>query len=357
MEQLERAGVRPPRMLTVAITGSCNLECTHCLVESGPRSATRHQPAEAVQRLVAEFAALGGQGVLFTGGEPLSHPRWRDILAAACRQPTFHTVGLQTNGVLLNRARVAALQALDFEGLSLQVSLDGASARTHDAVRGPGTFARTLEALQRLSEAGLGRRVTLAFTEMRHNMEDLPALLDLVHALGLRSLVAGTLVDDGRAAQTGLLPPGPHQYADLLRRYHADARFRSLYREHGRLSAIEWWEGRLGGHVECCTFAEHPYVSAEGRLYPCALCHADDFSAPGAFERPRREALLDAAPRWARLVALRRERHGRLVPCQGCVGERLCAGGCMGRAYAASGDFFAVEDRCELRKAVYGWNA
>jgi hypothetical protein len=27
----------------------------------------------------------------------------------------------------------------------------------------------------------------------------------------------------------------------------------------------------------------------------------------------------------------------------------------MGRAHAASGDLLAVEDRCELRRAVYGW--
>jgi radical SAM protein with 4Fe4S-binding SPASM domain len=355
LENLKRAGLRPPKTLTVAITGTCNLKCTHCLVEAGPQAATRHVPAEKVVGLASDLAALGGEGIVLTGGEPLAHPRWRDILRTCCSQPGLKKVGLQTNGALLGQRQVEALRALAFEGLSIQISLDGSSPATHDLVRGPGTFVRTLEGIRRLQAAGLAGRVTIAFTEMEHNMGDIPALLELVDGLGLRALVGGTLVEDGRAAETGVAPPTPEQYRDLLDRFHADTHFQELYGRYGKIAAIEWWKGRFSPASGCCTFVENPYVTADGNIYPCALCHAPEFVVGGAHDKPLREVLLDGVPVWAGLLEVSRARPDQLAACQGCVGKLHCAGGCMGRAQAACGTFLAVEDRCEQRKAVYEW--
>jgi MoaA/NifB/PqqE/SkfB family radical SAM enzyme len=202
-----RAGVRPPTAITVAITGRCNLLCDHCWVESGTRASAGHVPAEAVIRLAERFAALGGDTIWITGGEPLAHPSWAAILAGCCAQRTLRTVGLQTNGTLVDDDAVEALRALPRRKLLVQVSLDGESARTHDRVRGRRSFDATMRGLGRLAAAGLGKRTRIAFTEMRHNMEDIPELLRLVDDLGLEGLVGGTFVRAGRAAHTGLEPP------------------------------------------------------------------------------------------------------------------------------------------------------
>lgn len=346
---------RGPRALTVAITGVCNLACRHCLVEAGPRAEPRHVSVEVIRRLARELAAAGGEELWLTGGEPLLHPRWEEILAACCRGASLRTVGVQTNGALLGGAQVGALRALRFDGLRIQVSLDGGSAATHDRVRGRGSFERTLEGLRRLAAAGLGPHVTLAFTEMRHNMEELPALLALAEALDARRVVSGTLVGLGRAARGRLAPPTPEQYGALLARYHADRRFRERYAERGELAAIEWWKGRDEPGGDCCLLADHPYVTADGTVYPSALCRAEEFAVHGALDAPLAEILAAGEPPWARLRELERRRRGSLAACLDCAGRAHCGGGCMGRAHAASGDLLAVEDRCELRRAVYGW--
>lgn len=348
-----RAGPIRPRALTLAITGRCNLRCRHCLVESGPDSGLGHVAAETAMRVVRELAALGGEEIWLTGGEPLGHPRWSEILASCGRQG-FRIVGLQTNGVLLGEPQVEILRELQLEALQIQVSLDGASPLTHDLVRGPGSFAGALAGIRRLAAAGLAGRVTIAFTEMRHNMEDLAPLLELVAALGLGRLRSATLVRSGRAASEPVAPPEPVQVEALLDRYLRDARFRALVERHGEIAAIEWWRNRSSPGTCCCTLGEHPYLAADGTIAPCALMRAEEFAVSGWPGKPLAVALGEGQASWSRLEALRRERPARLLDCRGCPGELHCAGGCMGRAHASSGELISVEDRCALRRAVYG---
>lgn len=350
-----RAGLRPPRALTVAITGACNLRCRHCWVEAGRRTSAGHAPLGMVVGLVDGLAALGGDTIWISGGEPLSHPDWLTILAHGCAQPSFRAVGLQTNGVLLDQASVARLRALPADKLHIQVSLDGASPRTHDRVRGKGSFADTMAGTARLVAAGLGGRTAIAFTEMDHNMEDVPALLELADRLGLAAVVGGTLLKDGSAARSALAPPGPAQYRALVSLYHADARFRELYERYGRFSAVEWWKGRSGARGDPCTFLDHPYVSAEGKMFPCRLCHADQFAVSGAFEKPFEVVLGELIPKCRRLAQLARWRPPTLAGCEACPAKVQCDGGCMGRAHASCGTLAAAEDRCQLRKAVHAW--
>jgi MoaA/NifB/PqqE/SkfB family radical SAM enzyme len=81
----------------------------------------------------------------------------------------------------------------------------------------------------------------------------------------------------------------------------------------------------------------------------------DKLAAKDVFHRPLDEVLLEVLPLWAELPALNRRRSVELAPCKECPGRLHCASGCMGRAYAATGDFMSVEDRCALRKSVYLW--
>jgi radical SAM protein with 4Fe4S-binding SPASM domain len=307
-----------------------------------------------VLHLVDGFAALGGDTIWITGGEPLTHPAWPAILSHCCAQPSVRAVGLQTNGGLLDEACVARLRALPTAKLHIQVSLDGTSARTHDRVRGRGSFADTMTGMARLVAAGLGGRTAIAFTEMRHNMEDVPELLRLVDRLRLRAVVGGTLVKDGNAARNALEPPTPAQYRVLLSLFHGDARFRELYERYGTFSAIEWWKGRSGSRGDPCACLHHPYVSAEGKMYPCRLCHADRFAVTDAFEKTFPVALDEAIAKSRELVRLARSRS---LECQRCPARLPCAGGCMGRALATGGNLAAPEDRCALRRAVQLWEA
>jgi radical SAM protein with 4Fe4S-binding SPASM domain len=352
LQQLNLAGFRPPGILTLSITGACNLACCHCWVRAGEASSHAHVPLATLRRLVKEFADIGGDGVRITGGEPLCHPHWLDIVQYSCSQG-FKTVALQTNAMLLKDGHLAALRELDFPGLSIQVSLDGATPRTHDLVRGEGAFSGALQGIMKLVQEGLARRVSLFFTEMRHNLGEIPELLNFADSMGIGSVSTGSMVLCGRASETSLVaPPEVEQYLSLLERYDRDVHFRELYKKIGSVAALEWRSGdaiRQG----CCTFIENPYLTPSGSLYPCLLCHADEYSVGGVFEKGLAAAIAEGVPLWSSLLRISRRRSEEITACRDCPGKPFCAGGCMGRAWGSCGNLLAADDRCSVRRAVY----
>jgi radical SAM protein with 4Fe4S-binding SPASM domain len=356
LDAIRRSGLKCPNSVTLMITAGCNLSCLHCWPESGPNEAVCPVPSDNLKRLIGEFVVLGAESICVTGGEPLTHPDWLDILTFSCKQAGLKSVCLQTNGTLLTEIEADTLSSIKFEGLTIQVSLDGARPLTHDRVRGHGSFERAFMGLKLLAEAGLGQKTVVAFTEMEHNFSELPDLLKLLEELGIGRLVSGTIVRGGRACRTNALaPPTPAQYRSLLDVYEADPEFRSRYQRLGNIAPIEWFKGKSYPSAEHCTCIERPYISADGVMYPCLMLPLETFGAQGVYHRPVKDVILQAIPVWAGLMHLNQRRSAEILECNSCSGKLHCAGGCMGRAYASTGHFVSVEDRCLLRKAVYAW--
>ncbi len=351
LDILAAKGLRLPKTLTLAITGACNLKCAHCWVEAGPSGQAAHVPTAALRRLIREFAALGGAGIRLTGGEPLCHPDWLDLLQWA-RKLGFANLSLQTNAMLVDEKAAVALQGLDFPGLCLQVSLDGATASSHDLIRGQGAFAGALAGVRRLADRGLARRISLFFTEMQHNLLELPALLELAEALGVGSVTTGALVLCGRAAENNpAAPPDLGQYQRLLDAYQADPHFRARYAKLGTTAPLEWLTQKASA-AQGCNFAENPYLTSSGMLFPCVLCHAEDYAVSGVWEKNLAAAFAEGAPLWSALLQTSRSRAAGISACRDCPEQATCGGGCMGRAWGSCGDFMATDDRCALRQAI-----
>lgn len=353
IRRLDEAGLKPPRAATLAVTNRCNLSCRHCWPDSGPDEKAPVVPVDQVLRLVDGFAALGTEKLVITGGEPLTHPDWFDMLSFACTRPGIREVRLQTNAILITPACVDALLSLKDRGLVIQTSLEGAAAASHDRVRGAGSFELTLRGLRLLEQSGMAPQLSITFTEMGHNFEEIPDLLKLADDMGIGQFVTGTLVQGGRAAQPGgIAPPSPAQYERLLARYQDDETFRDRYHRIANIAALEWFLAPAAADT-CCTFIETPYVTAGGNLYPCVMLHADDFAAKGVYARSLTSAISEKIDAWSGLQQISRSRLTRLAACGDCPDYQGCGAGCMGRAYSAHGDFLSVEDRCRLRKAVY----
>ena len=137
----------------------CNLRCDYCCVRSSPTAPRRELGLERVQQIAREAAELGVKEIFVTGGEPFLLEDIDEILiACAAAAPTT----VLTNGMLFTGRRGEALQALPRDRIVLQISLDSATPERHDLHRGPGTWARTREGIQRARE--LGFRVRLAAT-------------------------------------------------------------------------------------------------------------------------------------------------------------------------------------------------
>jgi uncharacterized radical SAM superfamily Fe-S cluster-containing enzyme len=137
----------------------CNLRCDYCCVRSSPTVPRRELGLGRVQRIAREAAELGVKEIFVTGGEPfLLEDIGEILLCCGAAAPTT----VLTNGMLFSGRRVESLKALPRDRIVLQISLDSATPDLHDLHRGPGTWARTREGIQRAREQGF--RVRLAAT-------------------------------------------------------------------------------------------------------------------------------------------------------------------------------------------------
>jgi MoaA/NifB/PqqE/SkfB family radical SAM enzyme len=158
----------------------CNLRCSYCVARSGPRAERRGLALYAFRRLVDEAAAAGITELFVTGGEPFMLPDIGERLAyAAARIPTT----VLTNAMLFHGRRLETLRSLVGLDLRFQVSLDGADAATHDAYRGEGSWAKTLEGIATLK--ALGCTVVVGSTATPVNRDRLDALRTFVAGLGI----------------------------------------------------------------------------------------------------------------------------------------------------------------------------
>lgn len=180
----------------------CNLGCQFCY-EQPMRDAGNLGPA---YDLAAMKATLASEGVEFTifGGEPLLVPLpdleelWR------FGYERYHKNGVQTNGVLISDAHIAAFRRWN---VYVGVSIDG-PGELND-MRRAGTLQATREAtekscanLERLLAEGIGCSLIVTIYKTNASAARLPQLLDWLRNLtakGLRSIRVHTLELDWKA--------------------------------------------------------------------------------------------------------------------------------------------------------------
>ncbi|MCS7160476.1 MAG: radical SAM protein [Gemmatales bacterium] len=157
------------------ITGTlCNLACRHCFISCSPHNHTfGFIPRAQVEEALAESVALGVKEYYFTGGEPFLHP---DIVPLVCQALRLGPVTILTNATVLRDDWLRELAHAERESLyslEFRVSLDGYEAERNDAVRGAGTFARTMQGVRRLLEHGFLPVITVAHVEEELSPETL----------------------------------------------------------------------------------------------------------------------------------------------------------------------------------------
>ncbi len=131
------------------LTYACNLRCSHCYMY---KAAVHDRPLSLSEYRVL-FHGLNMQGVksvTFSGGEPLLHPLFRDLVLAA-KDHSF-TVTVLSNGTLWNEDLLSfAKDYID----EVQISVDGIDEDSCSHVRGPMVFNKAVETAVALANAGV----------------------------------------------------------------------------------------------------------------------------------------------------------------------------------------------------------
>ena len=186
---------RAPLFFAWQLTNRCTARCLACCEESGPDRAwrdelTRSEALDVTQSIID----IGIPFVAFGGGEPLGVPHsWEifDRLAAA-----GVALKLETDGSRIDDAAADHLAALAVE--CIQISIDGATAATHERSRPGQSFAGAVGAMKRLVARGMTPQ--FVFVPNRFNIGEIVAAWDLAADLGCGAFITGPLMRLGRAA-------------------------------------------------------------------------------------------------------------------------------------------------------------
>ena len=188
----------------------CNLVCTYCLTESGPKVARRELDPATMLDLAREAKELGFTGVGVTGGEPFLVPEMPELLVELSR---VLPVLVLTNGTLFQRALLERMRPLADADVIVQISLDHPEPEANDRMRGPENFRKVVEAVPQLRRRGI--RVRIATTVEQEDADELERLCALHRGLGVTDddHVVRPIIRRGRAETGGM---GVHaRYLDL----------------------------------------------------------------------------------------------------------------------------------------------
>jgi radical SAM protein with 4Fe4S-binding SPASM domain len=342
-----------PFIMQLGITSECNLQCAHCYDDTEEHNHMRVEDCKKVIDTFLKYCSTFKKMpvIWLTGGEPLLHPHFWDILDYIEEKTSSRCyAAILTNGMAMTEDVVHHLESYSMR-MDCQISFDGATPHIHDAVRGKGTFHRALKALQYLSKSKIVTH--MHYVVHQNNYEDAFTITDLGRTMGADVLTVTRLVPWGRGKTLQELMLTPQQVLTLYTKLSHDCDMLSgdqtsnLYIARDRCD----WPVIFGpshpdaltknGH-RCSAGLSHICVTEEGTVYPCRRM-------PIPVGNILTEDLVTI---WRHPVLWKlRQKHGRVKgKCRNCYFSQkaptICSGGATCIAYAVCEDLFEPDPQC-----------
>jgi radical SAM protein with 4Fe4S-binding SPASM domain len=141
-----------PEEVAFKLTNRCNLRCKHCFQWN--EAGHHHHLSQAVQNQDLDFGILEKvfvqteekkSNIYLWGGEPLIYRHWDQLIALLQRDRRWTVIC--TNGINLEK-RLDSILSIS-ETLEIFLAVEGFQEE-HDAIRGQGTFQKTMQGLDLL---------------------------------------------------------------------------------------------------------------------------------------------------------------------------------------------------------------
>ena len=339
----------PLNQIYFYLTEGCNLKCRHCWIAPKYQGEGNSHPSldiDLFKSIIEQAKPLGLTGVKLTGGEPLLHPKIKEILEFIQTQDLSLTV--ETNGVLCTAELAEKMAACKDPFIS--VSLDGADSAIHEWVRGvEGCFDEAIEGLRNLVSAGLRPQVIM--TIMRHNKEQMEPMVRVAENLGVGSVKFNILQPTVRGERMHLTGEALdiEELVDLgkwVENTLSAATDLNLYYDHPiAFRPLGKMFGQNGDGCGICGIKSILGVLADGSY---ALCGIGETVSDLVFGHAITDPLEDVWNNTPVLLELRRglPRHLEGI-CGDCLMKGICLGSCIAQNYYKTKSMWAPYWFCE----------
>ena len=350
---------RYPFILQFGITSKCNLRCKHCY---DAREEHMHMSFDKCITVLDKFFAFCSQWnkvpvIWLSGGEPTLHPHLWEIIdyIRDCEDVgTDSSVTILSNGISITDQFIRNLENYPLR-TGVQISIDGACAETHDAIRGEGSFDQALGALQLLRLTPIIAH--MHFVVHKQNYADGFKMTELAKAMGVDILTVTRLVPYGRGKELEETMLTPDQVYTLFKKLSDD--FDTILstsnppKPYIARNRCDWpviypdpstSEAHAKNGSRCTAGLSYINVMENGDVYPCRrlpLTIGNIFKED--FNKIWQHPLL-----WK----LRQKHRFMQGKCQNCYfnvkAYHLCSGGASCIAYACYEDPFQPDPQCNI---------
>ncbi|MCK4364475.1 MAG: radical SAM protein [Thermoplasmatales archaeon] len=163
-----------PYSTVIELTLECNMNCMHCGSSAG-KTRDYELSFDEMKKLFQDLSELGCGLVTCMGGEPFLRKDWYEIMKAIKDYGMNFTV--MSNGYNINDEIVKKIKPL--QPYAVTVSIDGATAETHDKIRGvKGSFDRCMNALKLLRTADIPTSVITTVHKL--NFKEIPDMKNFI---------------------------------------------------------------------------------------------------------------------------------------------------------------------------------
>lgn len=315
--------LRSPVRITWLITNKCNLSCKHCYIRARPASKSDELPFAQIKDTLRKLAEAGVFTIYFTGGEPFARHDFMDILKEA--SDLGLKIGISTNGLFINEEIVRML--VEFNVFRTQISLDGATRKTHEFIRGTNTFGRTVTAIKRLVKGGID--VGITFVCHSGNIHELEDVIRLAAGFQAKGVKVSPLMPWGRAKVE-------------LNEYIPPFKFRGELKDSVLLACKRTGVSLLSElHIDIGMPEEHPFgcplvmgmtLLPDARVIPCEVFGekiSPDVILGDLKEQTVEEVWLSPKAEWFRRAASVANKH----ICNECQHLQVCGSYCIAEIF------------------------
>lgn len=325
----------------IEIVSCCNQRCIYCYNEN---IIAHHDilPVSIIEKLVQDGKKLGAGSCTLSGGEPLLHPDFADILRIA------HIADIKTT-VITNLTRLTEKHAelLSKYHPGIQITLDGGCEEIHDISRGTGTFLKQQEGLDLLKKEGYSGSIELRCNLWKGNCteDNILSILEYARRKEIKRIkfalahptevFKDCIEDEGVKAQISL-------WIKRQMKNYPDIRF--SFPEGEAEFGCPFLDNRE--HVDCGF-----RIAPNGDVFPCQLFSQEEYSIGNLYRKSIEQIV--SGEKLEHFLILMRIRKDFIAECQKCVCQSMCKGGCPAKALLTTGNILKPSGPCRKRKSVY----
>lgn len=264
--------------MRIAVSYLCNLACQHCYVpEENRRQYSRLFPdqlsIEALEGFVDVLAAsFGTRSISITGGEALIRPVWPRTERVMRRAlDNGMAVRLLTAGSGQVSVEEVLTSAHRRDGLTFQISLDGADPDLVDRFRGrANSWDNAVRTIGEVVDAGAP--VLARYTVTDENIEQTLDCYDLVAQRGAAAFVVKPIFSSGTAREHAGLQVTPESVRELQVALAERSVGRRTKLKLPQPCYLSYEDLPAGANVEimyCGCGSDVAYLTPNGDVYPC----------------------------------------------------------------------------------------